>query len=79
MSDPLDGAIKAADGKQLVQMAQTQGHLATGRPFAMTMPADATEFEFACLMRALLDFRDKLMAHQQASAKVVGLDGRRLV
>jgi hypothetical protein len=68
VNDDIDGAIAATESGA-VQMAQMQVRLASGRPMMIAMPADATDFEWLCGVRAVLDMRDK--AQQQRGPALV--------
>lgn len=62
VDDGIDAAIAATQQVRMAQVGGTFG--ATGRPFAVQVPADASDLELLSLIRFVVELRDKLAAQR---------------
>ncbi|MBV9487341.1 MAG: hypothetical protein JO246_14945 [Frankiaceae bacterium] len=67
--DAIDQAIGAAEAPVEIAMAEMQFTLPTGRPMALMLPADATDFEILSAVAVVLHAGDQLRAQRNAQAQ----------
>jgi len=72
VADAIDAAVaaEAAKAKTQVQMVQMQAEVkATGRPFALTVPADMNDAELSAIVQTLVDLRRQALQPGDAKAQ----------
>lgn len=65
--DPVDAAIAAAAQPAEIAMVQSEFTLPTGRPVAIAVPEDITDFELLSMVAVVLHLGDKLRAQRPSS------------
>lgn len=81
--DKVDSAMaavaEAESAPAAIAMTVMQGAFGdSGRPFEIAVPADLGEGEAYALVELITKVRQQVLANEQKSSKIVGLDGRRL-